>query len=198
MDTHCKNKAITRFIILVPHRDTVRILDEYRKKLFGIGFNGAYSFPSSAVLAEVSQPFGRDELKELATNIRRLTLKNDGKIQTTGPIALSFPISLTMEASFFGLPLAISPLKEEFQEIIPPTAAKKIINITFPPALCVALTNSSFNTKEKTNPPYTPTLSFRAAFVANLSLRPLRVPEDVLSFQWRIGTPTWLPSPARS
>ena len=197
MDTRYSGKTASRFIILRPHRDAVRTLDEYRKKLFGMGFYGAYSFPSSAILAEVSRPFNRDELKELASNIRRLTLKNDGKIQTSGPIVLLSPICSSIDVSFYGLPLIFPPLEDAFRSAFPQTAEKKIINIAFPPAFCVALANSTSNTKDNPNPEQAPTLSFRAASLSNLAIRPLNVPENLFSFEWRIGTPIWLPSPAK-
>jgi len=39
----------------------------------------------------------------------------------------------------------------------------------------------------------TPALSFRAAAVANLAIRPLAGGEAGFSFEWKIGPPEWLP-----
>src|SRR5215471_17302618 len=69
-----------RFIILIIGMDTEKLLNEYRAALFAEGFYGAYSFPPAAPLAELSRPLNRDELKELAGNIRDLTIPHDGKI----------------------------------------------------------------------------------------------------------------------
>ena len=174
------------FIILIPGSDTGKILDEYRAVLFARGFYGAYSFPPAAPLAELSQPFNRNELKELAINIRKLTMAHDGKIYGTETGASTG----FGELSFFGLQLDI-PTAEK---IYPETAKGKIVRSLFPPVLCAAIVPSGENPMPKEGP----SLSFRAAALANLAIYPLpgggKGEAPAYSFEWKTGEPVWLPA----
>jgi hypothetical protein len=178
-----------RFVILIPGRDTEKLLDEYRAALFAKGFYGAYSFPLAAPLAELSSPFNRNELKELAGNIRKLSMAHGGKISGTGTsVNNGFG-----ELSFFGPLLNISITEELFPE----TARDKIIPSVpgrsfLPQVLCVSLVHSG----ENPLPIEGPALSFRAAALANLAIRSLSgAAGEALpySFEWKMGEPVWLP-----
>jgi hypothetical protein len=179
-----------RFVILIPNRDTEKLLDEYRAALFAKGFYGAYSFPLAAPLAELSLPFNRDELKELAGNIRKLTLAHNGKI-SGGETAANAGFG---GLSFFGLHLDLPAAEELF----PKTARGKIIPSVpdrsfFPPVLCAALVHPGENPLPKEGP----ALSFRAATLANLAIRSLSgAAGEALpySFEWEMGEPIWLPA----
>ena len=172
-------KVTFRYIILVPHRETVQHLDEYRQKLFSGGVPGAFSFPAAAPLAEISRSLSRDELTELAKNIRCLTEKTDGKI------LCGSAVSKPPQTSFFGPLLKLSFDEETF----PLTAREKISRILTPPVLCAAIVHGTSvpNALLET----APALSFRAAFLANLAIRPLESNE--YSTEWKISIPTWLP-----
>ena len=173
MDTHPGPKALIRYIVLVPHRDAVKILDEYRQKLFAAGFEGALSFPSVSPLALVSRPFKREELKGLAGNIRRVCNENGGKF-LADKNALNPP--------FFGPRLNLSVNGT----IFPESAKKKILEILSPALLCAALVKSESPALcEEFN------LSFRAAALANLAVRPLA---GEYSLEWKLGPPVWLPA----
>ena len=186
MQTESAGTGEHRFIILFPARDTEKILDEYRAALFAKGFYGAYSFPPAAPLAEVSRHFSRDELKELAVNIRKLTIAHDGKISS----ALIGANTGFGELSFFGPELDL-PAAEK---IYPETAKCKIIRSLFPPVLCAALVHPG----EKPFPNEGPLFSFRAAALANMAIRPLpggdKGEATVYSFEWKTGEPAWLPA----
>jgi hypothetical protein len=187
-----RNKSIGlgeyRFIILIPARDTQKLLHEYQDALFTNGFYGAYSFPPVAPLAELSSPFNRDELKELAGNIRKLTLARDGKISS----AESCLKSGFGEYSFFGPRLDFPADPPAIEELLSATAGGKIIRVFSPPVLCAALARPG----ETRSPKEEPTLSFRAAALANLALRPLPGTGDApaYSFEWKMGEPVWLPA----
>ena len=202
MDTQKKAKEKSRFIILIPHRDSLKPLEEYRRKLFAIGIPGAYSFPAAAPLASVSRPFSRDELKELARNIRSLTIENDGKIITQAA-GSNFPASFHTEARrsqrhreragdfpFFGPLLALRIDENAFPE----TALPKILRVFSHPMLCAALVEPVPSAppclRERLEEPV---LSFRAASLANLAIRPLSSGDPDYSFEWKIGPPVWLP-----
>jgi len=175
-----------RFIILITARDTEKLLGEYQAALFAKGFYGAYSFPPAAPLAQVSRPFNREELKELAVNIRKLTMTHNGKISS----ALIGVNAGFGELSFFGPKLDL-PADEK---IYPETAKGKIIRGLFPPVLCAAIVHSG----EKPLPNEGLSLSFRTAALANLAIRPLaggdKGEAQVYSFEWKTGEPAWLPA----
>ena len=184
MDTQKKVKEVSRFIILIPHRDSVKPLEEYRGRLFTAGFPGAYSFPAAAPLAYVSRPFNREELKELARNIRELSaiqVSIQGKIQSSKTTLITFPGKF----SFFG-PLLDFPFNES---LFPQTSKSKILEIPASPVLCAAIVSHG------ETPVYidAPSLSFRAASLANLAIRSLAGGEADYSFEWKIGPPVWLP-----
>jgi len=181
-----------RFIILIPGRDTEKLLDEYRASLFANGFYGAYSFPPVAPLAELSRPFNRDELKELAGNIRKLSMSHDGKISSAESgvdIIEGFG-----EYSFFGLRLDFPADPLAIEKLFPKTTKGKIVRHLFPPVLCASLVYSG----ENHLPKEWPSLSFRAASLANLAIRPLpggdKGEAHVYSFEWKMGEPIWLPA----
>jgi len=178
------------FITLIPGRDTEKLLDEYRAVLFAGGFYGAYSFPPAAPLAELSRPFSRDELKELAGRIRNLTMAHDGKI-TSAENCTSAGFG---KLSFFGPRLNLLADHLAIEEILSETAKGKIARSFFPTVLCAALTDSA-GTDLKAEK--CPALSFRAAAIANLALRSLNSSNrEALpySFEWDTGPLVWLPA----
>ena len=173
-----------RFIILIPGRDTEKLLDENRAALFAKGFHGAYSFPPAAPLAEVSRPFSRDELKELAVNIRNLTMAHDGKIIS----------SENSTNAGFGKLSFLGPRLDLPEELFNKTAKGKIARTFFPIVLCATLTDSAGTDPQAEK--YL-TLSFRAAALANLTIRSLNGGTGEAlpySFEWETGPLVWLPA----
>jgi hypothetical protein len=212
LDTLLKKNEVYHFIIIVPHRDSLKPFEEYRAKLFAAGFPGAWSFPNAAPLASVSQPFSRDELKGLGRNIRLLTAGNDGKIFCSGSTLTKFTTEntefyteITTEGtedytedtedtedtkkkenfSFFGPGINFHIEEGLFSE----TARAKILGIFSPPVLCAAL----FAPEEKPPSEEGPVISFRAASLANFAIRPLESGAAGYSFEWRMGPLVWLP-----
>ncbi|MDR3160379.1 MAG: hypothetical protein LBU28_02055 [Spirochaetaceae bacterium] len=183
-----------RFVILLPHRDTGKILRDYRRRLFASGFPGAFSFPAAAPLALVSRPFTAEELRDLARGLRRSGTEagRDGTFTAGPPGALPFPREASAFAglSLFGPTLDPPP---------PDAAAFPACRSPFPALiLCASLVPGGEGDllREKAPPPRPGALSFRAAAVANLVIRPLEAPgpEPAYSFEWKTGRPYWLPS----
>ena len=194
MDTQKNAPGASHFIILIPHTETRKLLEEYRQKLFSAACPGAHSFPLSAPLAELSRPFSRNELKKLGCNIRE---KTPGKIiSSKNPVVQS-----TERFIFFGPTLNINA----GEGLFPEPAEGKILRALLPPVLCAALVEEANRPFEVLPalageaPGECPLFSFRAAALANLTIRPLAVQSGAknkknLSFQWRIGEPVWLPA----
>ncbi|MCL2129560.1 MAG: hypothetical protein FWH35_04305 [Treponema sp.] len=184
-------KGKLRFIILIPHRDEGNRLNQYREKLFSLGLYGAFSFPAAAPLAMASRPFSREELKELAKNIRKITMENGGKIES-GELSTTEAGNKLEKMHFFG-PLLKLPFNEG---LFPAGARKKIIRSYLPPILCAALIKPPQSGEKSPAPPVfnAPAFSFRAASLANLVISPLSGGDNDFSFEWETGAPVWLPA----
>jgi hypothetical protein len=188
LKTKQKRPEPLRFILLVPHRDSGRILETYRHRLFAGGLAGAFSFPVAVPLARTARPLDREELRTLAGELRSLSLQKegDGKFRAarTGVVPCE-PGGF----SFFGPLLEPGPSGDGAS--LPSLAGEKIL-LRFPAlCLCAALLG------EREGPPGGAEeldLSFRAAMVANMSIRPLSSGEAGYSFMWKIGRPAWLPA----
>jgi len=231
LDTHERVKEVSRFVILIPHRDALKPFDAYRSRLFSAGFNGAYSFPLAAPLAAVSRPFSRQELKELAANIRAFNFtrkeiprgcakeeKKTGKIQSTKTAYAQMVIPYDKMGISATSSCGLSLKKEDkslnqkcfsllgvflditVEEILfPQTAREKLLALFSPPALCAALASPEEDSAFNKSPVFdsAPALSFRAASLANMAIRPLPGGDARYSFEWKIGPPVWLPKYAR-
>ena len=186
MDTHDCQIELSYFVILIPNSDTLKSLGGFRQRLFAAGIHGAHSFPLAAPLAELLRPLDLNELKELSLNIRRLTLASGGKI-LGGSSGL---FSKSRQLSFFGIPLKL-PVDGT---VFPRSARNKLLCIPHPLVLCAALAEpeSNPNFHCATNILNTPAISFRAAYLANLLIRPLDGSGH--SFEWKITQPVWLPA----
>jgi hypothetical protein len=189
-----REPLLLRFAVLVPHRDIRPALNTYRRRLFVAGIRGAYSFPPAAPLALLTRPLCERELKELAVSLRTLSLESGN-----GFFAASTGGVLPLTAggfSFWALPLSVPmPPLPDMPGIIP-----------FPsPALCAALADTKTEEVLPRDAGSPPELRFRAAAVANLTIRFFT--DSVggagekalpgLSCRWVIGKPCWLPPPAK-
>jgi hypothetical protein len=163
------DSTVTRFVVLVPHRDTALIIKKERRRLFDEGLLGAYSFPVAAPLAITKRPLTINELKITASEISagingKINAFDNGKINAT---------ALIQSYNIIGKELSLSA-----PQIPEATAFEKII-------LCTALTKACRTEKFVSIPDF----AFRAAAIANMTLRPL---DEEFSFEWNIGRLVWL------
>ena len=192
METHNKKscKKHLNFLVLLPHRDSQKLIEDYRQELFSKGFLGAYSFPIAAPLAILSRPLIIEEIKKISAETRKLTLQNEGKITAKAPGIVHCPdTELFSNLAFFGTSLDIS-----FNEILTPINDK--ITYIFPePVICAALSEGDKLPKAPAIEPF----SFRAAQLANLAIRPLEsglapaASATNYSFEWRLSKGAWIP-----
>jgi hypothetical protein len=162
--------------VLVPHRDCLPALEEYRRSLFATGLSGAYSFPIATPLALLSRPLAGQELKAAAANMR--SMLGEKKL-APGPAAESSAPGCSLR--FFGPSLEVPPLS------LPPEAVSSLWE---KPLLAPAVLGPGDDTANLAGPPE---FSFRAAALANLTLWPAECGEADYSFQWEIGRLFWLP-----
>jgi hypothetical protein len=195
-----RGSGVFRFAVLVPHRDSRRLVEACRPSLFAAGFLGAWSFPAAAPLARLSRPLTAPELKALAFSLREASLAGgrDGRIASGEPADLPCPgAGGALEGAFrFWGPVLDLPVPA-WQDICPPeTFPGDPAYTPFPSAvLCAALIPGGL--PPGASPPVLPALSFRAAAAANLAIRPLASGTPGYSFRWRIGPLFWLPKKRR-
>jgi hypothetical protein len=179
------SRGILRFAALLPHRDCGRLVSAYNRALFVRGFPGAYAFPAAAPLALCSRPLSPEELKALAAALREAAREGGGRILSRGLLRGDCP-----GFSFLGLELSL--------RLPPGFPWPEAAVYPFPvPALCAAVLKPGEPAGESAGAAaFTgglPPLSFRAAAVANLVLRPLPSGEPGYSFAWETGRLRWLP-----
>ncbi|MDR0376532.1 MAG: hypothetical protein LBH70_01935 [Spirochaetaceae bacterium] len=182
---------LLRFAVLVPHRDSRRLLDARRRSLFAAGLLGAWSFPSVAPLARLSRPLAAQELKSLAALLGKMTMARGrrGMFVAGQPVEVSCP-GAEEALRFWGPVLDPNPSRRIWQDIRVP--AETGCN-PFPLAvLCAALTPDGIPAGLSLPAPL-PVFSFRAAAVANMIFRPLAQGAAGFSFRWKIGPLFWLP-----
>jgi hypothetical protein len=169
-----------QLLALVPHRDVRVSLRAWSASLFSAGMGGAWSFPWVMPIAELKRPLTTAELKSGALMLRRLINLSGGKF-TTGPSA----IAALSEHSVFGPALNIG-LSDSFYTF-GDAVTRRVSPLVIGAALCKAGSLPDVNA---------PSLSFRAAALANMCFRPLPSHDgafDDFSFEWEIGKLYWLP-----
>jgi hypothetical protein len=187
------NNLITqRWLVLIPHRDALRELTLYRKKLWQAGIKGAYSLPSVAFIAEIEKPLPYNYLRGLAQVLRNKTLKKKGYIFSTTQKIVPFSASCTL----FGLELDLvcTDLMSSLRSLSAP-----ILPITLLPGTGSFSESLSEPLVEQKNllEVIVPDLRFRAAALANMVLQPVDCGLREYSYRWSIGKLFWLPNPKK-
>lgn len=197
MKTHKKPPADparvkpARFLVLLPHRESRGLLNDYREQLFSAGIKGAWSFPPAAPLAVLSKSLGRNELREIAQKIRSCTLANDGKINAGKPEIVRCPGSaFSTEASQDAAAIFGPALDLPAPDTILTAGNENILHI-FPKAVLCAALMPPCGIPEVCD---FRQFSFRAAVITNLVIRPLEYGAAPFSFEWRLGPECWLPA----
>ena len=171
-----------QLLALVPHRDIRRLLRAWSASLFSGGMPGAWSFPWVMPIAALNRPLSGPELKSRSLMLRRETDHAGGKFTTDRPAAaaLSNNVSVFGPAVNIGLSDSFFAFEDAVIRRVSPLVIGAALYQTAPlPAVnCPA-----------------PSLSFRAAALANMSFRPLPASDDNFSFEWEIGKLHWLPAP---
>jgi hypothetical protein len=176
------------FAVLVPHRDCLPPLDQYRRSLFAAGLAGAFSFPAAAPMALLREPLPDRTLKAWAAELRRLL--GNRKI-VSGPAA-----ECAVGPEKAGTGLKGFRLFGPGLDLPPIEGAEAVFFRWEKPVLVSAILGpgdeEALAALNQTGP-LPPALSFRAAALANLVLRPAPCGETAYSFTWETGPLFWLP-----
>ena len=174
------------FLVLVPHRDVRGVLRKYGDLLVKTGLTDVYPFPYIAPLASLSRALNAGELKQIANSLRK-TIGSD-KISIEGEAVAAFP-GYEKDLNLTGLRLDIVIPHNVFESGI-----KKIKTIFSPLVIGCFLTKD--NKKLSLEIPREK-LAFRAAAVANMYWRPIRLDGEIC-YKWKIDKLCWLPRPRLS
>ncbi|MDR2701593.1 MAG: hypothetical protein LBB72_04100 [Spirochaetaceae bacterium] len=184
------------FAVLVPHRDCLPTLNDYRRRLFAAGFEGAWSFPAAAPLVRLSQPLDSGELKAAASELRSLLGNSVISPVTEGDGSNGKCANSEYSGSecagwgpyrFFGVMLDLPP---------PAFPADAVLQRWEKPVLAPAILRRQAPLRCQA-----PRIIFRAAAIANLALTPVP-PENTAefasfeadySYKWELGPLCWLP-----
>ena len=177
------------FVVLVPHRDCLPVLEAYRRRLFSAGLDGAHSFPAAAPLALLKRPLCPGELKTAAAELRKLL--GDKKIVSLKESECSgWTFGRKTTIRFFG-PVLELPL--------PAFPADAVLQRWEEPILAPAILSSGSCPSRKDV--MVPLLLPRAAALTNLALTPVFSAVETgagsfdgeYSFTWKLGPLYWLP-----
>lgn len=187
------------FLVLVPHRDCLPSLEAYRRVLFSMGFNGAFSFPAAAPLALLDRPLDSVAIKASAAELRELL--GDKKVTPRGLETSSVEASVGEGSFHFMGPVLDMPLPS--LSAAPGGEAPVVLQRWEKPLLAPAILGPDTNNRSFTGvlPDF---FSFRAMALANLSFTVTieTAPEfdsfdSDYSFTWELGPLRWLPRTSR-
>jgi len=169
-----------QLLALVPHRDVRISLRAWSTSLFSGGLCGAWSFPWVMPIAVLKRPLSGVKLKNCALMLRRAIGLSGGKFMTGPPT-----IAALSDNFIFGpsVDIGLSDIFYSFEDVV----IRRVSPLVIGAALCQA------GSLPDANPP---SLSFRAAALANMRFRPLpseRGEKNDFSFEWEIGKLYWLP-----
>ena len=170
-----------RLLVLAPHRDTRVLMQAWSAELFKSGFLGAWSFPWVIPIAEVKRHLSLSELKELGIVLRNNFTEK--KITCGKAEICEFPAYIDKNISILG-PAVNLNLSEAFFRPI-----KGLSKYRFSP---LVLGSALAEKPLLDDIPCPPEISFGASALANMEMLPLSQ-GNVLSFEWKIGQPCWLP-----
>ena len=165
---------ILRYVILVPHRDSLGAMEDLRKELFCYGLWGSYSFPLSIPLLRVSTSFTVNELKKFAVNIKK---ERDKFICESESMCCFIDV-----LSFYGPKINL----HIDSSYIPESAMLKVKKIYSPALLCTSINTMNLNIIQNKG------FSFRSACLRNLSIHKLAQGDSSYSFEWKMGREVWL------
>ncbi|MDR1363692.1 MAG: hypothetical protein LBJ35_06550 [Spirochaetaceae bacterium] len=175
-----------RFIVFIPHANVRAEFNKYRRELFASGFAAAYSFPAAAPVALVQAPASMYELRRMAALFRERSYENSaaGRIQTASISSAYLPNGKIIAGP--RLSIETPPIPESVSVIA--TFPELILGVgVFPERQ----RQSPLRLPLRLPPTLQPPISFSAAALANMTLRPL---EYETSYSWTIGEPQWLPA----
>jgi hypothetical protein len=174
-------KNYLRLIVIVPHRDALKAVNTYRRKLFEHGFSGAYSFPGIIPLFVTKKPYTLTELKQTAFSLKKIISSHnpEGKFFSKQVDLINSLPQFSLGGLSFDISLDGLSIKKDDTAL-----PRFLLGLTF----LKAGTEESFLMFTNNEPP--PFISFRACSVANM----IYSVSDDSTFSWEIGHPVWLPS----
>lgn len=186
---YSKNTAIHRWLVLIPHRDSLKPIHELQRRLWQSGVTGGRLLPPLVYVDTVDKPIRSDQCKVLAQELRQRSQerKEDGYIDGMSLGLYNLPGSITALGLSLSLhkPNLILQDKPDVITAKPEQAAE--------PFLVIAL-EAGEGVLELARKLYQETgpFRFRQGAVANLAFSLQENGNSSISCRWELGKPYWM------
>lgn len=174
-----KNEKL-RLIVLIPHRDSIQVLADYKRQLLRNAFFGAYSFPSVIPLMITKKPYTLAELKETAVFLKKMIYLNNKDAKFVSQEAEIVELLPQTRLGGLSFPISLNTVSIKKDDVPFP---RFLLGLT----VLNPRTEASFLPFTKDHP--VPSISFTACSAANMMYQYSE--NSVCS--WEIGHPIWLP-----
>jgi hypothetical protein len=186
---YSKNTAIHRWLVLIPHRDSLTPIHELQRRLWQSGVTGGRLLPPLVYVDTVDKPIRSEQCKILAQELRQRSQerKEDGYIDGMSLGLYNLPGSITVLGLALSLHKPSLTLQDEPDVLIAkPEQASE-------PFLVIAL-EASEGVLELARKLYQETgpFRFRQGAVANLAFSLHENGNSSISCRWELGKPYWM------
>jgi len=189
-----KSESTQKYLVLVPHRDVRVELRKYSENMIKSGLKGVYEFPLVTPLVSLSKFLTNEELKRTACLLRAAIGNNIIYTKKTNIVTFSetsrsgedgglCPLALFGPQLDLEIPSGIFNGNLKVKRLFSPLTIGTFLIPDFSP-------DSGKN--QKLDESLQDKLKFRAAAVANMYWRPVRI-DGKIGYKWKIGKLNWLP-----
>lgn len=185
-----ENTLIHRWLVLIPHRDSLRTIHELQSRLWQSGVRRARLLPPMAFIAPVLRPAKAENLQALAQLMRKRSLEQSREGYIDGK-SLGY-YSLPGGIDVLGLPLSPELTADLSQvETDTPIPAE---NLPVPSPLLITALQGSQGELELAQGIYRelPPFRFRHGAVANLAFTLTGKEGSCTTLRWELGKPCWM------
>jgi hypothetical protein len=177
------NNHIHRWLVLIPHRDSLKPIVELQHHLRQQGVWGSRLLPPVAFLNAVEKPVGEDTRKRIAQIIREQSLEHESKGYIDGLSPDLYHLPYLGEA--LGIPLSLD---------LTPELLQLTTHIDVPSPLLILALGADQQALDLAKTYYAgiSPFHFRQGSVANLAFTLQGELHSSIQLHWELGKPTWM------
>ncbi|MFQ3547442.1 MAG: hypothetical protein SNJ56_03820 [Termitinemataceae bacterium] len=194
--TQSNRRAPRRWLVLLPHRDSLKQVQDCKSRAWVHGLPGFRSLPPLVYIASVPAPLPHSILKLLASDIRRQSSSahSGGWIQSSEAVIRHIPGFPPLA----GLSLSVRLLQHNLSPEILPWLTDPVVSgpssFEITPFLVLGPLPSPAEAAQFQSlaSERLPLVKFRQAALANMAIVPLASSAPGYSYLWEIGKPSWM------